>query len=374
MYLEAEAVPAGPIPGEPSLANSISANSIADGVVTVLPDADSLRLLIVTDAWAPQVNGVVRTLATVAKRLEALGDTVEVIGPDRFRTLPMPGYPEIRLALRPARTLAKMVDAFRPSAVHIATEGPLGMAMRALCLKRRWPFTTSFHTKFPEYLQARTGLPPRFAWAWLRRFHEAGNGTFAATPSLRAELAERGFTKIRPWTRGVDLGQFTLEPREEWAGLPRPVFLYAGRVAVEKNIEAFLALDLPGSKVVVGDGPQRAALARRFPKAHFAGWKQGAELARCYAGADVSVFPSRTDTFGLVILEAMACGTPVAAYPVTGPMDVIPGSGAGVVDEDLRAAALAALDCDRAAARRHAEGYSWEACAASFRRQLVPMG
>jgi glycosyltransferase involved in cell wall biosynthesis len=345
----------------------------ADAAATLLPDADTLRLLIVSDAWTPQVNGVVRTLATVAARLEALGDRVEVIGPDRFRTLPMPGYPEIRLALRPGRALRGMVDAWRPTAVHIATEGPLGMAMRALCLARRWPFTTSFHTKFPEYLQARTGLPPGLAWAWLRRFHEAGNGTFAATPSLRAELAARGFTRVRPWTRGVDLGQFTPAPREAWAGLPRPVFLYAGRVAVEKNIAAFLALDLPGSKVVVGDGPQRAALERRFPAVHFAGWKQGAELARCYAGADAFVFPSRTDTFGLVILEAMACGTPVAAYPVTGPLDVIPGSGAGALDADLRRAALAALGCDRAAARRHAERYSWEACAAGFRRQLVPL-
>jgi glycosyltransferase involved in cell wall biosynthesis len=331
------------------------------------------RLLIVTDAWAPQVNGVVRTLATVAERLEAQGDQVEVIGPDRFRTLPLPSYPEIRLALRPRRRLARLVEAFGPTAVHIATEGPLGWAMRALCLRRGWPFTTSFHTKFPEYLEARTGLPPRLAWAVLRRFHEAGNGTFAATPSLRAELAGRGFTKIRPWTRGVDLTLFRPEPREDWAGLERPVFLYAGRVAVEKNIEAFLSLDLPGSKVVVGDGPQREALARRFPAAHFAGWRQGEALARAYAGADVFVFPSRTDTFGLVILEAMACGTPVAACPVTGPLDIIPGSGAGVLDEDLRRAALAALDCNRAACRTHAERYSWEACAALFRRQLVPL-
>ena len=298
---------------------------------------------------------------------------MEVIGPDRFRTLPMPSYPEIRLALRPAPALRRMVDAFAPTAIHIATEGPLGWAMRALCRKRGWPFTTSFHTKFPDYLHARTGWPLSWSWAMLRRFHEAGNGTFAATPSLRAELVERGFTKVRPWTRGVDLGQFRLDPREDWAGLPRPVFLYAGRVAVEKNIEAFLALDLPGSKVVVGDGPQRASLAKRFPATRFAGWRQGAALAAAYAGADVFVFPSKTDTFGLVILEAMACGTPVAAYPVTGPLDVIPGSGAGVLDEDLRTAALAALDCDRAAARRHAERYSWEACAASFRKLLVPM-
>ncbi|MBK1659676.1 glycosyltransferase family 4 protein [Paracraurococcus ruber] len=332
-----------------------------------------MRLLIVTDAWHPQVNGVVRTLSTIAAMLQAQGDVVEVVGPDRFRTLPMPSYPEIRLAVRPRRALAAMADAFGPSAVHIATEGPLGWAMRALCRQRRWPFTTSFHTKFPDYLHARTGLPRRLAWSVMRRFHEAGAGTFAATPSLRAELAERGFTMVRPWSRGVDLDLFRPEPREEW-GLPRPVFLYAGRVAVEKNIEAFLALDLPGSKVVVGDGPQRAELARRFPRTHFAGWRTGDALARAYAGADAFVFPSRTDTFGLVMLEAMACGTPVAAYPVTGPLDVIPGSGAGVVDTDLRRAALAALGCDRAACRAHAERFSWEACTASFRRQLVPRG
>lgn len=346
--------------------------AVPEGAATGPGGAGALRLLIVTDAWHPQVNGVVRTLATIAGRLRAQGDAVEVIGPDRFRTLPLPSYPEIRLALRPRRALAAMVDAFRPNAVHIATEGPLGWAMRALCRRRGWPFTTSFHTKFPDYLEARTGLPPRFAWSVLRRFHEAGRGTFAATPSLRGELAARGFTQLRPWTRGVDLDLFRPAPREDWP-LPRPVFLYAGRVAVEKNIEAFLTLDLPGSKVVVGDGPQREALARRFLAVHFAGWRQGEALARAYAGADAFVFPSRTDTFGLVMLEAMACGTPVAAFPVTGPLDVIPGSGAGVLDEDLRRAALAALDCDRAACRRHAERYSWEACAADFRRQLVPM-
>jgi glycosyltransferase involved in cell wall biosynthesis len=252
----------------------LEVDAASDGAVTVLPDADMLRLLIVSDAWHPQVNGVVRTLATIADRLQSLGDTVEVIGPDRFRTIPMPSYPEIRLALRPRRRLDAVADAFGPTAVHIATEGPLGWAARALCRRRGWPFTTSFHTKFPEYLQARTGLPPRLAWAMLRRFHEAGNGTFAATASLRAELAERGFTKVRPWTRGVDLAQFHPEGRDEWAALPKPIFLYAGRVAVEKNIEAFLALDLPGSKVVVGDGPQRESLARRFPKTHFAGWQE----------------------------------------------------------------------------------------------------
>jgi len=338
-----------------------------------LPDSAPLRLLMVTDAWHPQVNGVVRTLATVAAHLRAGGDVVEVIGPDRFRTLPLPSYPEIRLALRPRATLAGMVDAFGPTAVHIATEGPLGWAMRALCLERRWPFTTSFHTKFPEYLHARTRLPPRLAWALLRRFHEAGDGTFAATASLRAELATRGFTKVRPWTRGVDLDLFRPAGRGEWDSLPKPVFLYAGRVAVEKNIESFLALDLPGSKVVVGDGPQRAALQKRFPDAHFAGWRQGEALARAYAGADVFVFPSRTDTFGLVLLEAMACGTPVAAYPVTGPLDVV-APGTGVLDEDLGRAARAALDCDRMRCRAHAETFSWPSCTAAFRRELVPIG
>jgi glycosyltransferase involved in cell wall biosynthesis len=332
----------------------------------------SLRLLMVSDAWHPQVNGVVRTLATVGEALERAGDVVEVIGPNRFLTVPMPSYPEIRLAMFPTAPLARMVDAFAPDAIHIATEGPLGWAMRGLCLKHRWPFTTSFHTKFPEYLQARTGLSPRFAWALLRRFHEAGQGTFAATPSLRAELEGHGFTKVVTWNRGVDLDLFRPHPARAalWPGLPRPIFLYVGRVAVEKNIAAFLALDLPGSKVVVGDGPQRASLQRRFPAAHFAGWRQGEALAEAYAGADVMVFPSRTDTFGLVMLESMACGTPVAAFPVTGPRDVV-APGTGVLSEDLRAAALAALDADRDACRAHADDFAWEACAAAFRRRLV---
>jgi glycosyltransferase involved in cell wall biosynthesis len=246
--------------------------------------------------------------------------------------------------------------------------------MRALCLRRGWRFTTSFHTKFPDYLAARLGpLAPGLAWRMLRRFHAAGNGIFAATPSLRTELAARGFARIRPWTRGVDLDLFRPVPRDPWDGLPRPVFLNVGRVAVEKNIEAFLRLDLPGSKVVVGDGPQRATLQRRFPQVHFAGWRQGPALARAFAGADVMVFPSRTDTFGLVLLEALACGTPVAAYPVTGPIDVV-APGTGVLDADLGRAALAALDCDRAACRRHAEGFAWRACAEAFRRQLVGIG
>jgi glycosyltransferase involved in cell wall biosynthesis len=336
--------------------------------------AAPLRILIVSDAWFPQVNGVVRTLSIVADHLRSHGDTVEVIGPDRFVNIPMPGYAEIRLAVAPARRLRALVDAFAPEAVHIATEGPLGWAMRALCRKRGWPFTTAFHTRFPDYLHARTRIPPSWSWAVMRRFHEAGAGTFAATASLRAELSARGFTKVRAWTRGVDLARFRPEPRDPWEGLARPVFLYAGRVAVEKGIEAFLALDLPGTKVVVGDGPARAGLMARFPGVHFTGYRDNGALARSYAGADVFVFPSRTDTFGLVLLEALASGTPVAAFPVTGPMDVVTDPRVGALDHDLRAACLRALDCDRAAARAHAEAWSWEACAAQFRAALVPVG
>ncbi|MBL6457717.1 glycosyltransferase family 1 protein [Belnapia sp. T6] len=330
-----------------------------------------LRLLIVTDAWAPQVNGVVRTLTTMVEMLRARGDMVEVVGPDRFNSLPMPGYAEIRLAVAPRRKLAQIVDAYMPCAVHIATEGPLGWAMRGICRRRGWPFTTAFHTKFAEYLEARARVPAAWSWRVLRHFHRPARAVMAATPSLRTELARQGFAHIRPWTRGVDLSRFRPEPRDAFESLPRPIFLYAGRVAVEKNIAAFLSLDLPGSKVVIGDGPQRAELAARFPSAHFLGYRENGVLARSYAGADVFVFPSRTDTFGLVLLEALASGTPVAAFPVTGPLDVVTDPRIGALDEDLRAACLRALDCDRAAARAHAEAFSWDASAAQFRDNLV---
>ncbi len=336
------------------------------------------RILIVSDAWAPQVNGVVRTLQAVVAELRAAGDVVEVIGPDRFATMPMPGYAEIRLAIAPRRRLRRLVDDFRPDALHIATEGPLGWAMRGLCLKRGWRFTSSFHTKFPDYVHARTRIPKAWSWALMRHFHRPSSGTLCATASLAAELRGRGFDHVVPWSRGVDLRKFSPDPDavpEPWEGLPRPIFLVAGRVAVEKNLEAFLALDLPGSKVVVGDGPQRAALARRFPDVHFAGWRENGRLARSYAAADVFVFPSRTDTFGLVLLEALAAGTPVAAYPVTGPIDVIgpaaEGPAVGALDEDLRRACLAALEADRAACRAHAACFSWAACARRFRDSLV---
>ena len=330
-----------------------------------------MRLVIVTDAWRPQINGVVRTLERISAELAAQGDIVEVIGPDRFRNVAMPGYAEIRLAVMPRARLARLLDELRPDALHVATEGPLGLAARAIAIRRGWRFTTSFHTRFAEYLSARTPIPERATWALLRRFHNAGAGTLAATPTLRQELARRGFRRILPWTRGVDLELFRPGAQDAWEGLPRPVFLYAGRVAVEKNIAAFLDLELPGSKVVVGDGPQRAALQSRHPSVHFAGWREGEGLARAYRGADVMVFPSRTDTFGLVLLEAMASGTPVAAFPVMGPRDVV-GAG-GVLDEDLRRACLAALEVPREHARAEAERFSWPASAQAFRESLATL-
>ena len=340
----------------------------------MLPPAPSHRILIVTDAWLPQVNGVVRTLTTVADELRAMGHVVEVIGPDRFRTFPCPTYPDIALSVLPQRRLVRMIEAFGPEALHISTEGPLGLAARRWARRRGMGFTTAFHTRFAEYVQARLHLPTWPIYAWMRRFHGAGQGIMVATPSLRDELAARGFRNIRPWSRGVDLSLFKPEPREDW-DLPRPVFLYVGRVAVEKNIEAFLTLDLPGSKVVVGGGPQLATLQREYPQVLFTGPRHGEPLARAYAGADVFVFPSVTDTFGLVLLEALACGTPVAAFPVTGPKDVLADAvgNVGAVNADLRLAALAALDADRAACRAHAERYSWRACAEIFLSHLVPM-
>jgi glycosyltransferase involved in cell wall biosynthesis len=331
------------------------------------------RILIVTDAWMPQVNGVVRTLRTITEEMRAMGMTVEVIGPDRFNTMPMPSYPEIRLALFPGRKLARLIDEFAPDALHIATEGPLGMAARAYAKRRKIAFTTAFHTRFAEYLQARTKIPLWLTYAWLRKFHGTGAAVMVATQSLREELVERGFKNVRAWSRGVDLEAFHPEPKEAWA-FPRPIFAYVGRVAVEKNLRAFLDLQLPGSKLVVGDGPQRKTLEREYPDAYFVGARHGAALAAAYAGADVFVFPSKTDTFGLVVLEALASGLPVAAYPVTGPKDIL-GEAAvpvGALHEDLQQAALAALEIDRAVCRPHAETYSWTACAQKFMDNLVP--
>lgn len=331
---------------------------------------EAIRLIVVTDAWRPQVNGVVNTLERVVGRLEARGDSVSVLAPERFRTLPCPTYPEIRLALARPRDVAAILDESGDALVHIATEGPLGFLARRHLLARGRGFTTSYHTKFPEYLSARVPVPHSWGYAVVRRFHNAGLGCMVATPSLRDDLAARGFERLFLWSRGVDGALF--RPRADAdLGYPRPVFLYVGRVAVEKNLQAFLKLDLPGSKVVVGDGPARAALERAHPDAHFAGVKRGEALAAAYAAADVLVFPSLTDTFGNVLLEALASGVPVAAFPVTGPKDVITDPAVGVLDADLRKAALAALDLSREAARAFALRFSWEACAETFRDNVL---
>ncbi|MDQ0509428.1 glycosyltransferase family 4 protein [Ancylobacter amanitiformis] len=333
-----------------------------------------MRILIVTDAWTPQVNGVVRSLQNTAREARTLGAHIDFLTPGDFRTMPMPTYPEIRLALATPSMVGRRMDEIGADFVHIATEGPLGIMARRICLKRGRVFTTSYHTRFPEYLAARAPVPQALSYAWLRRFHNAGAGVMVSTPTLDAELRGRGFHNIMRWSRGVDASLF--RPREHAdmdalvRDLPRPIFLSVGRIAVEKNIAAFLALDLPGSKVVVGEGPARAELEARYPAVHFVGLKQGEELARIYAAADVFVFPSLTDTFGIVLLEALASGLPVAAFPVTGPMDVIGEAPAdapvGVLDNDLRRAALAAVDIDRGTARAYAQRYSWRACTEQF--------
>jgi glycosyltransferase involved in cell wall biosynthesis len=330
-----------------------------------------LRILLVTDAWAPQVNGVVVTLRNTVRWLERWGHEVRVISPEGFRTFPMPTYPEIPLAVFPGREVAKRIREFDPDAIHIATEGPLGGAARGYCLKHGLAFTTAYHTCFPEYVKPRFGVPLALTYAWIRRFHAPSSAVLVATPVIRELLESRGFANVADWGRGVDLELYRPVP-DRFREYPRPVFLNVGRVAVEKNLPAFLSLDLPGTKVVVGDGPQRKQLERDFPDAVFVGAKSGAELASYYQRADVFVFPSRTDTFGLVLVEAMACGTPIAAFPVRGPVDVVTDSNAGVLDSDLGAATLTALTLDRAKVRRYAERFSWEVASRQFLSNLVP--
>jgi glycosyltransferase involved in cell wall biosynthesis len=331
-----------------------------------------MRLALVTDAWQPQMNGVVRTLMRTCDELRSMGHEIAVVSPDQFNGFPCPTYPEIKLALLPRRKIARMLEAFRPQAIHIATEGPLGHAARGHCLVRRLPFTTAYHTRFPEYVQARFSVPVALSYLWLRRFHQPARSVMVATPSIEEDLAARGFHNIRRWSRGVDTELF--RPREKGLlDLPRPIHLFVGRVAVEKNIEAFLALDLPGSQVVIGDGPQLEQLQRRFPKAHFLGRKGGEDLARHYAAADVFVFPSLTDTFGLVILEALASGVPVAAFPVPGPKDIITGNGAGALDLDLRRAVDRALALPAQRCREIAEQFSWRAATEQFLGNLAPI-
>lgn len=355
-----------PVPLLDPSAPQTPANDVAAGIAS---QSRRLRILIVTDAWSPQVNGVVRTLETLGDELRKMGHAVLYVTPKDFTTFPMPTYPEIRLSLYPGPRIRKLIADFQPDAIHIATEGTLGLAARNYCVKNKRPFTTSLHTKFPEYVHARIRVPVRWTYALMRWFHARSSAVMVATRTLEQELAGRGFGNLRMWSRGVDTDRFRIGPKA-WLELPRPVFLYVGRVAIEKNIEAFLNLDLPGSKLVIGDGPQMTELQQRFPNVVFAGPKFGAELARYYAASDVFVFPSRTDTFGLVVLEALASGVPVAAFPVLGPKDIIADAPVGALSEDLKDAALRALTMKPETCRAFAEGFSWRACTEQFLSNL----
>ena len=335
-----------------------------------------MKVVTVSDAWEPQVNGVVRTIQATNEELEKLGHTVRVIGPREFVTLPCPGYAGIDLSLLPYRRLARLlIDELElpgETAIHIATEGPLGMAAARFCRRHRLPFTTAYHTRFPQYLNAMFRLPQRWTYAFLRRFHQGAKYVMTPTASVERELRAAGITNVARWTRGVDTEVF--QPTEALPlGIKRPIFLYVGRVSIEKNIEAFLRCDLPGTRVVAGVGPALGALKRRFPEVAFLGVLDRTQLTRLYCTADVFVFPSRTDTFGLVMLEALACGTPVAAYPVQGPLDVLDGTRVAVLDENLQRAALRALRIDRGACRRFALDHSWAAVSRQFVDLQVPI-
>lgn len=324
-----------------------------------------MRLLIATDAWRPQINGVVRSLEYMAAEAPRFGAEVVFLTPERFRSIPMPTYPEIRLSLVRPGALSGILEEIRPTHVHIATEGPIGLATRLACLRQGQAFTTSYHTRFPEYVAARTRIPEAWSYRALKRFHRAARAMMVSTLSLERELTGRGFRNIMRWTRGVDTALF--RPRNERIlDAAAPVFLYVGRVAVEKNLEDFLSLDLPGTKVVVGDGPARQDLERRYPEARFLGALTGEDLARVYASSDVFVFPSLTDTFGIVLIEALASGLPIAAFPVTGPLDVLGTSGCGVLSKDLREAALAALDIPKDRCRAYGETFTWQESARQF--------
>jgi glycosyltransferase involved in cell wall biosynthesis len=324
-----------------------------------------MKVLVATDAWRPQVNGVVRTLGSLARAAGKLGVDVEFLSPDGFWMFPVPTYPGLRLALPGRKKIAERIETAKPDAIHIATEGPIGHAVRAYCIRVGRPFTTSYTTRFPEYISARSPIPAQWIYNVLRRFHAAATVTMVATPSLMTELGERGFGHLGMWTRGVDVDLFRPD-RAIDLGFPRPIFMTIGRVAVEKNLPAFLSLDLPGTKVIIGAGPQEAELKRRFPSAKFLGQLDNGILAAHLAAADVFVFPSLTDTFGIVQLEALASGVPIAAFPVTGPKDVISDNPIGVLNEDLRVACMQALWISREACREFALRYSWENSARQF--------
>jgi len=326
--------------------------------------------MLVTDAWHPQINGVVRCLSLTIAELSKLGVEVDVLSPGEYRTIPCPTYPEIRLSWAGLASIRNRFEASGADYYHIATEGPLGLLARHVLAAADKPFTTSYHTRFPEYLAARLPVPQSWTYALMRRFHNSGVGCMVATKSLEEELRDRGFENLMPWSRGVDHTLFRpVEPAE--MNLPRPVFLYVGRVAVEKNIEAFLTLDLPGSKLVVGGGPHLQDLSEQFPQVTFTGPKVGDELIAHYCAGDVFVFPSVTDTFGNVILEALACGLPVAAFPVTGPKDILLDQGIGILDKDLRAACLAATELSKSGCRDFALEFTWEKCSQQFLDNIV---
>lgn len=332
-----------------------------------------MKIMIVTDAWEPQVNGVVRTLKQTRFELEKLGHEIQMITPLEFKTIPCPTYPDIALSLFSKKKVLERMKSFNPDAIHIATEGPLGIAARSYAIKNKLPFSTAYHTRFPEYVKARTAIPLAITYKFLRWFHDPSLAVMAPTEVVKKDLEAYGFTNVVLWTRGVDLDIFKMQDAKV-LNTAHPIFLYVGRVAVEKNIEAFLELKLPGSKWVVGDGPALAGLKAKYPEVSYLGVLQQEELAKVYASADVFVFPSKTDTFGLVLLEAMACGLPVAAYPVTGPIDVIGNSNSGAMNEDLRQACLDALNIPREVARAHAEKFSWAVASQQFLNHLKPVG
>ncbi len=331
-----------------------------------------MKIMIVTDAWEPQVNGVVRTLKQTRTELVRIGHEVEIITPAEFQTIPCPTYPDISLSLFPGKKVVQRIREFAPDAIHIATEGPLGLSARAYAVKNKLPFSTAYHTRFPEYVKARIGVPLAWTYAFLRWFHGPSMAVMAPTIVVKNDLEKFGFTNVVLWSRGVDLDIF--KPQDSKVlNSSHPIFLYVGRVAIEKNINAFLEIDLPGSKWVVGDGPAMSGIKQKYPKVNYLGVLNQYELAKVYAAADVFVFPSKTDTFGLVLLEALACGTPVAAFPVTGPIDVLGSSPAGAMNEDLREACISALKIPREVARAHAEKFSWKAASEQFAEHLKPV-
>ncbi|MFU2049616.1 glycosyltransferase family 4 protein [Bordetella hinzii] len=332
-----------------------------------------MRIALVTDAWHPQVNGVVRTWTAMCRLLAEWGHEVRVISPEGSRSVPAPSEPDLRLCLTPGRQLRRRLGDWVPEALHIATEGPLGLAARRMAIKRGWRFTTSFHTLFPDYLQARMGIPAGLPWRYMRWFHRPSQRVLVPTPTVAGVVAARGIGQLKIWSRGVDATHFQPVASEVLAHLPRPIWLSVGRVAREKNLDAFLSLELPGSKVVAGAGPDLARLRRQFPAAHFLGGQGDAQLPALYSAADVFVFPSRTDTFGLVMLEAMACGTPVAAFRSEAPMAVVSQGVTGALDDDLGRACLAARQLDRRPVREWALTRSWDAIAQDLLSALVPI-